>query len=189
MRQTVLTAIFALIVAFAPEYGAACACCGLDNWWSLDRQRIDDYYAKLLADLAFVDGQFDDSPDTSHYYKVRKVKQGSRTFSMETEIGTFEFQFTDAVEHRAADITFITQPQYELDDVADIYHEIILRGTLKLPKKPATILNKNRVPATLVFQGIGGACLDADLFKKWVLRIEGVELKASGKLEKRQQPN
>jgi hypothetical protein len=188
MPKRILTGIIVVAIALAPGYAAACACCGLDNWWSANDRKIEGFYEKLLAGLTLVNGEFNDSPGTDYYYQVSKIKRNPHSFAFETEIGLFEFRFGDTFEHRASDITFITQPKYNLDNVADIYHEIILRGTLKLPKKAASISVKNPVPATMIFQGLGGVCVEADLFKKWILRIESADLKAFGKLEGRQ-PN
>jgi hypothetical protein len=188
MRKRILTGIIVVAINFAPGYAAACACCGLDNWWSVNDRKIGGYYDNLLDSLALVNGEFNDSPGTDHYYQVSRINRNPHSFTFETEIGLFEFRFGDKFKHRASDITFITHPEYNLDNVADIYHEIILRGTLKLPKKVASLSTKNPVPATMIFQGLGGACVEADLFKKWILRIEDTDLKASGKLEVRQ-PN
>jgi hypothetical protein len=84
-------------------------------------------------------------------------------------MGFFRFVPHGLPEHRIVDVTFITQPNYELDDVADIYHEIVFVGKLAVPDRAARVLGTTTLDATVVYQGLGNMCVDAQDYRRWLI--------------------
>lgn len=108
-------------------------------------------------------------------------------YIFETEIGDIIFSFNKKISHKISDITFITNKDYRYDNVADIYREFVLSGTLNFPQ---SIIDRAKIEnlspsqhAKMVFQGLGNMCVNESDFKKWLIKIENVNFTGSGRVK------
>lgn len=162
------------IAAFSASAAFATACGGLDNTWDQVEHKIENYVGDVWNSLAFIEGNmYDRGYETSQDLKVVRHKHSLRLVG---DKGAYVFRFGSSLRHRRTDITFITRPDSELSDVANIYHELLIRGTFETPAVLREERRSKIEKATLVIQGFGNACLDSQAFKKWLLVLEDTNL-------------
>lgn len=153
----------------APCAAIACACCGIDDSWRVESLAPNTYESDSLSQLQLGPGRFRIS-DTDEW-SISSVERVGDSFVFASEVGAFYFRPRGLPEHRIVDITFITQPQYQLDDVADIYHEVILGGALELPDRAAKHFGRASLDATVVLRGLGNMCWASGTFRHWLISV------------------
>ncbi|HET9867141.1 MAG TPA: hypothetical protein VFQ06_07615, partial [Nitrospira sp.] len=123
-----------MLIASTGAY--ACTCCGLDDTWRSMSVTPGTYEADIVDQLQLGPGRFRPNEcrgcDVSEEeWSVSAVERKDGGFIFRTDVGSFVFRTKGAPEYRKVDITFITQPDYALDDSADIYHEIVFQGSFE----------------------------------------------------------
>lgn len=159
--------IAAGVLLAIPCAAVACTCCGADDWRRVVSISPNSYEADLVSQLQLGPGLFRTS-DVDEW-SISSVERGDSSFVFHSEVGDFHFRPRALPEHRAVDITFITQPQYQLTDVADIYHEIILAGVLEMPDLAAKHLGQQTLDVTVVLRGVGNMCLGTETIERWLI--------------------
>ena len=157
-------AMFAL-----PGATSACACCGVDDSWRVETVAPDSYGSDVVRQLRLGPGRFRISGDDE--WSIAGVEHVGDSFAFRSEIGEFKFSPRGLSEHRIVDVTFITQPQYQLVDSADIYHEITLTGVLALPKHASKHFGRTTLDATVVLRGVGNMCWHVGTFSNWLISV------------------
>jgi hypothetical protein len=56
--------------------------------------------------------------------------------------------------------------------MVDILHQIVFKGTLKLPPAAATRVGSTTLKAVLAFRGVGNACFWTDSIQRWHISSE-----------------
>jgi hypothetical protein len=180
LSSAVSRLVIVSIMAMLPTLSHATACGGLDNTWDERSEQLDGYVASVWHALRFGSGEmYDRSYATSQSLQVTRESGGLRLIG---EHGTYLFKHNHRLLHRRADITFITHPDTQLSDEADIYHELILEGSFETLSDTRADQTAPR-RARLVVQGLGNACLDSEAFKKWLLVVEDSDWVIWGELK------
>lgn len=173
---------FAVSLLATSQAAMACACCGTDDWWQSEDLIPESYVAGVVAQLRLEPGWIDYKGVEN--WEITDINREDGRITFHTEAGDFRFELMSPPVHRAVDITFITQPDYKLVDVADIYHEVVYPGVLHIPATASSTLGGPSFTANVVFQAVGNHCPDSGAFAKWLLSAEVDRgwLLASGKL-------
>lgn len=157
---------FAGALLAVPCIAHACACCGIDDWRSVESISRGSHEAGVVSKLRLGPGRFRIS-DTEEW-SISRVERAGDDFVFWSDVGRFDFiPSAQPPEHRRVDITFITQPKYELVDSADIYHELILTGTLRMPDPAVKHFKRESLEVTLVLRGLGNSCFEAGTLQRW----------------------
>lgn len=168
MRQARI--LLAGIALMASPAALACACCGFDDTWRSQSVASESYESEVVQQLMLGAGRFRPY-ELSHEeeWSIAAVERVGGSFIFESEMGSFRFVPHGPPEHRMVDVTFATQPNYQLDDVADIYHEIVFVGDLAIPDRAAKLLGRTTLESTVVLQGLGNMCMDAGDYRRWLI--------------------
>lgn len=187
MKPLKLPCLHICIILFTllmlPAQAIACACCGLEGWWDTRTEKLAGYNQEIYANLVLSDGYLTDDPGDQYSEEIKAISQSENTVSFKTELGSFIFTHKGIFDHRLNDISFVSQPERDIDDdttMLDIYHEWVFKGWLQLPPQAPTITDKKRVAATLVIQGLGNMCFEGNTFKRWILSVENSVVRARG---------
>lgn len=183
-------AVLLMVSQLLSSPALACACCGNEHSWFDDTVTLDDYMAQVIAGLQFTNGGFDDSPLYEADYAVDRIKAERGKISFVTGKGVIVFHYGDTAYHRTADITFITDKSRKAVDMADIYHELILVGTLAVPQGIIADYGgeEDRPPlrptmqAKMILQGLGTACVEPNTFARWLIKPADVLFTGYGDL-------
>lgn len=154
------------ITLAAPCAAVACTCCGLDDWRSVESISPRTYDADIVSQLQLGEGRFRTGEAG---WSISSVERAGNGFVFHSEVGDFRFTPRGLPEHRTVDITFVTQPNYQLDDVADIYHEIVFSGVLQIPDSAARQLGHKTLDVTVVLRGVGNMCWDSETIGRWLV--------------------
>jgi hypothetical protein len=165
MKLTGLILVGAALVV-TPWSAVACTCCGQDDWRSVESISPDTHDAGIVSQLQLGEGRFRADEVA---WSISSVERAGNSFVFHSAVGDFRFSPRGLPEHRAVDITFITQPQYQLDDVADIYHEIVFSGALLIPDQAAKQLGHKTLDVTVVLRGVGNMCWDKETIRHWLI--------------------
>jgi hypothetical protein len=149
-----------------PWTAVACTCCGQDDWRSVESVSPNTHDAGVVSQLQLGEGRFRTG---EMEWSISSVERAGNSFVFHSEVGDFRFNARGLPEHRAVDITFITQPKYQLDDVADIYHEIVFSGALQIPDSAVKQLGGKTLDVTVVLRGVGNMCWDAETLGHWLI--------------------
>lgn len=162
-----------------PCAAVACTCCGLDDWRSVEPVSPNTYDADIVSQLQLGQGRFR-TGDVE--WAISSVERTGNRFVFHSDVGDFRFNPRGLPEHREVDITFTTQPHYELDDVADIYHEIVFSGVLQIPDLAAKQLGHKTLDVTVVLRGVGNMCWDSATIGRWLINSSKTpsDLRGSG---------
>jgi hypothetical protein len=152
----------------------ACTCCGLDDTWRSISVAPESYESNIVSQLELGAGQFRPNEcrgcdDSEEEWAISTVERSGKDFVFKSDMGPFYFRPKGRPEYRSVDVTFMTAPNYQLDDVADIYHELIFVGTLEVPDKASKHLGRTSLDATVVLRGLGGGCQGAETFQRWLV--------------------
>lgn len=176
-----------LIISLYSNLALSCACCGLDDTWNESTVEYPNYPLDIVPKLELIDGYFDDSMRAEYWIEIKSIELVNNRYILRTDLGDIIFVFNKESNYKEADITFITNKDYRSSNVADIYREIILTGTLTFPQ---SIIDKAKVEnlqltqdAKLILQGIGNMCIDEDDFQKWIIKVEDVNFTGAGSIK------
>lgn len=182
IKMVSVLAFLAILVSVSAQAGHACSCCGIDNTWKQqDYKTAQGNIALLFKQAIFAQGVFEDVPAYEHYYPVSSAKIDNQKIIFSGSDATFTLSLLPNIRHRRTDITFITKPNSKLTDVTDILHEIIIEGELSVQTNNRLIA-ANKIKAMLILQGVGGQCVQAVDFHKWLIKSPHL-LSASGVIE------
>jgi hypothetical protein len=165
----------------------ACACCGADGTWNESISKYPNFPANIIESLALDNGVLNDGLRGDFSLSIEKVKLIENQYIFFTKNGYFVFTFDNEIVHRESNIEFITNPESIPSNKANIYHEIILSGTLDV--SPLIVKNATTAKiglsgkAKMIFQGLGNKCLQQSDFRKWLIKVEGVFLLGSGNIK------
>lgn len=159
--------VLAAAILALPGAASACACCGIDDSWGVESVAPNSYGSDVVSRLRLGPGRFRISDDNE--WSISGIERAGNSLVFRSEIGAFKFSPRGLPEHRIVDVTFITQPQYQLVDSADIYHELILTGVLMLPTRALKHFGRTNLDATLVLRGLGNMCWGVGTFSHWLI--------------------
>lgn len=176
--------IFALLAAGGAGAASASSCGGLDHHWAVRAQATGDAYLRTVLNrlvLAPPDDGLSNSPG-GEAFEVSHIAFDGRRLQAQTELGAFVFVLPAQATQRESDIGFVGRPEPPAGDAdtplmeneAPILRELAWQGRVQVPVRFKPFLrpgSPSRVSATLVLQGLGNGCLEAQDFKKWVLWI------------------
>src|SRR5262245_23825882 len=140
MKQLKLLLAFAMLAL--PAAVLACACCGRDDWRSVEPVPPKGYEAEILKRLVIGPGWLHIADMDESDLEISGAKRVNNSFVFASEAGSFSFSPTKPPEHRMVDVTFMTNPGNQLTDVAAIYHEVVFTGMLRLPAAAAKQLGR-----------------------------------------------
>ena len=172
----------AFFILLSPSLALACACCGLDDWWSTATVPANGYEAELVGKLQLGPGEFVLPGDEAPSWIISTVKREAKGFVFRSDVGPFLFHTMKAPEHRMVDVTFITPAKTKLFDSAAIYHEIVYVGVLHLPTRASKYLKLSRIEATLVLRGVGNMCFETGTLNRWLITTQKPGFRGAGVL-------
>ena len=149
---------------------SACACCGSENTWYQIDVTDSEYIASVINELSYTQAEWVFYPDEQEgqFQSVTKTPTGWVLSSTK-----HQWVFTtDSSQHRLVDVSFVAPESSSLGSSL-IYHELVMSGTV--------LIHNEKIPATFIIQGSGGACVDATMFKRFMLKTK-TGWTASGKI-------
>ncbi len=174
-----------------PSLASSCACCGIDNHWSQKQEALSSYTGSILLALEFDGGEFNDAPAYKAFAEILSVQRTETGYIFKTTEGDFKLILEGPIEHRMSDLTFALVPDYKLTDVASIYHELVVPGTLTIPERYRAQYRSGSIPLQVevefVAQGVGSMCTGEDTFQRWLVKPTDLKhrLTGAGSFEKR----
>jgi len=166
MKQIAVAFCASLFLVARPAL--ACGCCADDgDFYRAPAPQLEG----VLPNVQFGPGGLRDiAYDVG--WKVSGISASGDEYRIHTEVGDLIFKPTRPPEHRAADITFITQPEASAESMNDVYHEVQLSGLLTLSPEAAREFEASTAEAEMLLQGRDSACFHEGSLQRWVLRAD-----------------
>jgi hypothetical protein len=169
--------LFGLLGA-APLVAYACACCGIEDTWNVKVLKPNTYEWEEFTALKPGLGRFVYECPGCNEEKEWGIVSASRdgmTFRFKAANAAVVFRGTRRVEYRQIDISFAMQPLEKHVEMANIYQELVITGTVSVSGAVAPSKGSDALRATLVLRGVGSMCFERGTFKKWLLRTHPKE--------------
>lgn len=186
---TQVRSLLASTLLLASSTALACTCCGLDDTWRSGSVAPGSYEATVVDQLRLGPGRFrpnvcEGCKDDMEEWSISAVERTADGFVFRSDVGTFRFRSKGGPEYRTVDVTFMTNPNYQLDDDAAIYHEVVFVGTLEVSDQAAKHLGKSTLDATVVLRGRGNQCTETSSFQQWLISSwqDSLILRGSGSM-------